>query len=279
MLTSMRTMELRCVDSRPESMEEGQFLSEIGRTERSVGVSLEVAEIEEVSNGTLLATHGETVHREIMFRLRTATVASQPMHVVTVLEDGEERLCGYMIGESVAVRDRLHRMKVGASTTHVDDLQAPIEEVEQRFTKAVANAVSTNGSDHTDEVMVEGWSTYWRTGDFGGISVAAYRFENSAAAKRASADLVGYYASDASTIFSVSTWLQPADRGDQLDVAVAVYDDVVYWIGVSPLVAADDHDVVDSAQQSSRLDRGSISGVYDWTNRHTAAVMGSRPRW
>ena len=50
-------------------------------------------------------------------------------------------------------------------------------------------------------------------------------------------------------VASAWTWLQPADLGDQVDLVVAVYDDVVVWIAASPLSADGDHALVNSVAE------------------------------
>ena len=257
-------MALRCSDAQVGAGDSAQFLNELDRLGKSAGVPLEVVDAEEVADGKLLASNGATPHREIRFRLRTKAGSSQPIHVVTVINDGKELLCGYSVEESFALRDRLAETPIEANPTHIEDLQGVIEHAEKSFTNSIANAGPAGQPDGTGEQVEEAWGTFWRTGDFGGVTVDAYRFADTTSAKKAAADLLNRRAPDGTTTFEVLampkaiglrqvasawTWLQPADLGDQVDLVVAVYDDVVVWIAASPLSADGDHALVNSVAE------------------------------
>jgi hypothetical protein len=254
-------MALRCRDAQVGTGDSAQFLNELHRLGQSASVPFAVVDAHEVAGGELLASNGASPRREIRFRLRTKAGSSQPIHVVTVIEGGKELLCGYSVEESFAVRDRLAETPIAANPAHIEDLQAAVEHAEQRFTGSVANARPAGQPEGTSERVVEGWGTFWRTGDFVGVTVDLYRFGNMTSAKKAAADLLNRRAPDGTTIFEVATmpkgvglrhvasawtWLQPADLGDQIDLVVAVYDDVVVWIAASPLSVNDDHARVNS---------------------------------
>jgi hypothetical protein len=257
-------MALRCGDARIDPTNAGQFLDEIDRLQQSAGVPLDVVDVEEVEGGKLLASNGAEPRREIRFRLRTKVGSSHPIHVVTVIERGEELLCGYAVEESFGVRDGLAETPIEANEVHIDDLHGVIEHVEEHFTKAVVNAGPAKQPDGTSEKLADGAGTFWRTGDFGGVTVDVFRFADARSATKAAADLLSVSASDGTSTFEIAamphaaglrylasawTWLQPADLGDQIDLVVAVYGDVVVWIAASPLAADDDHALVNSVAE------------------------------
>ena len=258
-------MALRCSDSQVSSGNSAQFLNELDRLGQSAGAALEVVDAQEVTAGKLLALNGAIPHREIRFRLRKKDGSSQPIHVVTVMSDGKELLCGYSVEESFALRDRLGEIAIEADPTHIADVQGVIEHAEKSFTNSIANAVPGGQPDGVSEQVVESWGTFWSTGDFGGVTVDAYRFADTTSAKKAAAELLNHPAPDGTTTFEVPampkaiglrflasawTWLQPADLGDQIDLLVAVYDDVVVWIAASPLLVDSDHTLVNSVART-----------------------------
>ena len=134
-------MELRCSDGRVETADWEQLLNEIGRLEASAGQPFEVVDLAEVHDARLLPIAGKPL-REIRFRLHTQDGNSRPIHVVTVIEDGRERLCGYSVEESFHVRDRLGRTTIESGEGRIADLQSTVEAVEQTFTGAVAHRPS-----------------------------------------------------------------------------------------------------------------------------------------
>ncbi len=254
-------MALRCGDTQVDTTNSAQFLNHLDRLEQSAGVPLEVVDAEEVADGKLLASNGATPHREIRFRLRTKAGSSLPIHVVTMIDDGKELLCGYSVEESFALRDRLSETPIKTSRVHIDDLRGVVEHSEESFTNAIVNAGPSGQPDETKEHAVEGWGTFWKVGDFGGVTVAVYRFADATSAKKAAVDFLSRRVPDGTRTFAVPampnaiglrhvgfgwTSLQPADLGDQIDLVVGVYDDVVVWIAANPLSATDDHALVNS---------------------------------
>lgn len=74
------------------------------------------------------------------------------------------------VEESFHVRDRLERTTIESGEGRISDLQSTVEAVEQTFTGAVVNASEGRQPDGTDQQIVQSWSTFWRTGDFGGVA-------------------------------------------------------------------------------------------------------------
>lgn len=261
---------LRCSGARIADADAEQFMNEIDRIRQSAGVPLEAVELGEVVGGTFEAADGSDVIREVRFRLRTTAGTSSPVHVAIVEENGQERLCGSTADVSVALGRQLLQAPVVASPTGLGDVRGLVERVEATFAGAAANGGVCPAP--TSEPVVESWCTSWRTGGFGGVTVAVHRFADSTSAAVAASDRFQNRAHEATEIFDIAalpdavalrhlasgwTLLQPADLGDQMDAVIAVFDDTVVFIGVSPTAASDDFAAVTEVAEFVAADVGS----------------------
>lgn len=245
---------LRCSEARVRDAKADQFMNEIDRIRQSTGVPLEVAELVEVVDGTVDLTEDDSdVSREMEFRLRTAAGTSSLVRVALVEEDGQERICDSIPDVSITLSRQLTEAPIVADPTSVGDARDLVERVEEAFTDR-ATKVDECPSP-TSERVLEGWCTSWPTGDFGGVTVTVHRFADSTSAEAAAADLLSNRAGVATATFDIDTlpeaialrhlasswtFLQPADVGDHIDIVIAVFDDTVVFIGVSPTAPDDD---------------------------------------
>jgi len=255
-------MALRCAKARIDDTSSAQFLAEVKRLRSAAGGHLRVANLRERPVRLSTASGGVIGEHEYSLRLRVAGGSSTAIDLTTVTEDGKPRVCGWSIAESFGLRDRLSTMSVTPLAAHVSEVKAVATGVTSELHLDVVDDGPTMGTNHEG---VEGWTSAWRTGSFGGGRINVIRYESEESATKYAVDVLNTYAADSSSIFTPETlptaiglrytgsaWtaIQPADLGPQIDVAVVVYDDVLVWMTASALDPKDDHSVIENLSKT-----------------------------
>jgi hypothetical protein len=249
-------MSLRCSGAHVDSDRKDQFLAEVDRLRTAAGGRLRIADIREVRPVRLLGDAGSPMEQEFEVRLQVAGATSGPLVIATETERGEPRVCGWTVPESFAVQVELDGVEVVPIAASVADVKAVVTEATSMLGVDVADDVASKG---LGQGGVEGWTSGWQTGDYGGGRITVVRYASSDAAVQQAWDVIDLFAPDSVALFTVpstptgigmryrlSAWtgVQPGDLGPQIDVAVAVYDDVLVWITASALDPSDDHSEV-----------------------------------
>lgn len=226
-------MALRCATSRVDISAKDQFLAEVGRLKTAAGGHLRVSDLHELHPVRLQASNGKLGEHQFQLRLRVPGGTSAVLDMVTTTEDGHQEVCGWSVDESFALRDRLSAVSVFAVSAHVADVKALATGVTSALAVVVVDDAATKG---TFGDGVEGWTSAWRTGSFGGGRINVVRYKSSNLAIQHANEVLQRYAPNSSHMFSLSaissavglrytasawTGLQPADVGPQIDVAVA----------------------------------------------------------
>lgn len=248
-------MAERCAPGRIDESKRDQFMAEVRRLHDAFGGSIEVAEavpVEPVEVGSLL---GSASHRqfEVTFQQLSSDSISTPIAVVTVLEDGQERLCGFRTAESL-------RSPLSAPPPITPMPDGQLDDVRRlsRVAGPAGGAVASEGPVDLSSwpEAIDGWSVAWQFPEFGGARVTAVRLVDSGAAIDAALERARLRAIDGVELFDVPalsgaagvryvasawTWLQPSSVGPLSDAVIGVVDDTVLVVEVSALDPDDDH--------------------------------------
>lgn len=250
-------MAERCASAQVPSSDKDakeSFLSDVRRVKAAAGGELTVYDIIEVHPVRLGNPQGVPYEHEYRVRLATSTGPSDALEVGTVTENGAPKMCSWSVEESFEVRDQLATETIMASAVHVDDVRSVVEQVATGVGGDIQD--SSAMTVQSDFAGVEGWSSGWRTGSYGGGRITVIRYDNADAALSHAKAIIDQVAPDATTTFTMPelpdaqalrytglawTGIQTADLAGQIDVAVVVYDDVVVWMTASGLDPSEDH--------------------------------------
>ncbi|MDO8392012.1 MAG: hypothetical protein Q7V57_16165 [Actinomycetota bacterium] len=261
-------MAERCASAQVPSTDEGskeQFLAQVRQVQGAAGGELRVHDIVEVQPVRLATAQGVPYEHEFRVRLATATGVSGALAVGTVTENGAAKVCGWSVEESFAVREQLAAETFTANTAHVGDVRGLVEHVATEIDGDIQD--SNRLTAQSDFAGVEGWTSGWTTASYGGGRITVVRYDNAEAALGHATAIIDQFAPDATTTFTLSglpdarvlrytglawTGVQTADIAGQIDVAVAVYDDVVVWMTASGLDPNDDHSKLNAIAEAVR---------------------------
>lgn len=250
-------MAERCASAQVPSTDKNtkeSFLAQVRQVKAAAGGELRAYDIIEVHPVRLGNAQGVPYEHEFRARLATATGPSDALHIGTVTENGAPKMCGWSVEESFDVRDQLANETIAGSNVHVDDVRSVVEQVATGVGGDIQD--SSAMTRRSDFAGIEGWSSGWRTGSYGGGRITVIRYDNAEASLSHAKAIIDHFAPDATTTFTMSelpdaqalrysglawTGVQTADLAGQIDVAVAVYDDVVVWMTASGLDPEENH--------------------------------------
>ena len=251
-----KAMALRCADARIDPTQSESFLADVARLRTDAGGELRVYDVDEADTVRIGDSDGTPFEHELLLRLATKQGASSVLHVGTKTEGGQPKVCGWSVDESFAIREELATITPAAGSTPVPDVRGLVVAAAASSGGTVVDDQDTKGDDGS---ALEGWTSGWQTGNFGGGRATVLRYASSTEALRQAADVIARFAPDAGEMFQVTampdgmglrytghawTGVQPADLGLQIDLAIAVYDDTVVWLTASALDPSEDHSKV-----------------------------------
>lgn len=251
-----KAMALRCAEVRVDPAQSDAFLADVALLRTAAGGELRVHDVDEVDTVRLGDNDGTPFDHELLLRLATTHGVSSVLHVGTKTEGGQPTVCGWSVDESFAIRDELASITPSAGATRVTDVRGLVAAVAASAGGTVLDDLDTKGDDGSG---LEGWTSGWQTGTFGGGRATVVRYASSTEALRQAANVIARFAPDAGELFPVTampdgmglrytghswTGVQPADLGSQIDLAIAVYDDAVVWLTASALDPSEDHSKV-----------------------------------
>jgi outer membrane murein-binding lipoprotein Lpp len=254
---------LRCRAARPAAELMEEFAGELRRLEQMIGL-IDGVETRPVRSPLVpLEALPDPVH--VGYRIVVDGDVTDEMVTVTVVEDGERRLCGHATAVSQTWAQPLASQFVPQPATSADlvdlmpdagppglalheDREVPVDQVSERRPGLVAY-----------------WIRTWRRGSGSGAraSVQAFRFDTEEHAIDAAHSLLGQARADGVAMFSVPgvpggvgfrvigwSWLyvQPPNLGPMFDSVTVVYGTTVVVIKVSD--ETDGHDAVSELARS-----------------------------
>jgi hypothetical protein len=254
-------MALRCRAARPDARLMDQFAGEVERLEQAIGPIAGVETRPVTSRLQPLADEPDPVH--VGYRLVVGGETTDEMIAVTVVEDGERRLCGNATAVSQTWAETLPSQLTPQPATsaelvdlmpaagppdsvQVEDLAVPVDEVVEPRPGLVAC-----------------WTRAWQYRSWGGARVEAYRFDTEQHSTEAAQSLLASKSADGIGTFSVpgvpggvglrvmsSAWLlvQPPDAGPMFDSVTIVYGTTVVEIEVTD--PGDGHEAVSELARS-----------------------------
>ena len=256
-------MGLRCAAARVPNIR-NEFLADAARVKQNAGGYLTVAEVEEVKEHTVNIAPGGPSEHELRLRLALPNGPSSVIRFATITEGGEPKLCGATIEESFPLRQRLAGTQVPGRSGRISDLKALSESVGPTLNVKFKEDQATTGQGGTG---LEGWTTAWQVGSYGGGRVVAVRYGSTFDARAAAVRLLTYYSADGVATFASAvlpdavgqrylglpfTWVQPADLAPVADMMLSVYGDVMVVVFMAGLEPRADHSALDTVLQALR---------------------------
>lgn len=243
---------LRCQAFRPRDDEHGLFLDQLHRLEAEVG-ELEGVRARRVARTGLEPASDLPRPVEVEYRIVAGGEVHDPLLAVTVVEDGERRICGV----AAPAAARLYR----AAPEHVEAKPTVTSDP-----RVLASPDCLVGETLTEDRLidpsrgprgtVDGWTRAWQRADYGGSRVSVIELRSRARALAVVPEEIHKATGDAVAGFSVPgvrgafgvrvigmSWLlvQPPDAGPYVDLAWAVYGRDLVWAAVANLPEGASH--------------------------------------
>jgi outer membrane murein-binding lipoprotein Lpp len=254
---------LRCRAARPAAKLTEEFAGELQRLEQMIG-SIDGVETRPVSSPLVpLEAVPDPIH--VGYRVVVDGDVTDEMVTVTVVEDGERRLCGHATAVSQTWAESLSSQFAPQPATSADLVDLMPDAAPPGLVLYEDREVPVDQLSEPRPGLVKYWIRTWRRGSGGGAraSVEAYRFDTEQHAIDTAHSLLGQTRADGVAMFSVPdvpggvgfrvmgwSWLyvQPPNLGPMFDSVTVVYGTTVVVIKVSD--DTDGHEAVSALARS-----------------------------
>jgi hypothetical protein len=254
---------LRCRAARPAAELMEEFAGELQRLEQMIGL-IDGVETRPVSSALApLEVLPDPVH--VGYRIVVDGDVTDEMVTVTVVEDGERRLCGHATAVSQTWAEPLSSQFAPQPATSADLVDLMPDAGPPGLVLYEDRYVPVDRVSEPRPGLVAYWARTWRRGSGGGAraSVEAYRFDTEEHAVEAAHSLLGQTWADGVAMFSVPgvpgavgfrvmgwSWLyvQPPNLGEMFDSVTVVYGTTVVEIKLSD--ERDGHEAVSGLARS-----------------------------
>lgn len=239
-------MGLRCHAARPAAHLLAQFADELRGLERMIGQveGVETRPIE--SRVEPLDALPDRVH--VGYRVVVDGDVADEMIAVTVVEDGERRLCGHATAVSQTWAEPLPAQLEPQPETSAELVELMPDTAPTGMRQAEDREVPVDEFVVGRPGLVASWTRAWLRASRGGARVNAYRFDTEQHAIDAAASMLAPKSADGVATFAVPgvpgavglrvmsySWLlvQPPNLGPMFDSVTMVYGTTVVEVGVT----------------------------------------------